>query len=348
MAKVRSRKSRKGSAAKPKPKSRSRKASSVPINVPTEIARLQSLNQLDYERVRIAAAKRLGMRVSKLDTVISQQRRDGVNGRESRPAAANSELWVGPLDGAKLLDDVATFCSRFVAYPSVDARTAHVLWIGHTHFMDRWDSTPRLAAMSEEPTSGKSRLLEVTEHQVPNPVMTIGPSESYLFRKIGDEDFRPTILFDEFDTVFGPKAPPAEGIRRLLNAGHRKSAKVGRTVVGNGRPYTEDISAYAAVAVAGLHLDDLPDTLRKRSVIIKMRTRLKTEKVEPWRARLHEQEAKELGRKLVAWAASAEKDIRHYRLGSKIAMQTFGNHSLQWPMRQVAIGRKRPGLRQLR
>ena len=85
-------------------------------------------------------------------------------------------------------------------------------------------------------------------------------------------------------------------------------------MVGNGRPYTEDISAYAAVAVAGLHLDELPDTLRKRSVILKMRTRLKTEKVEPWRARLHEPEAKELGRKLTAWAASAEKDIRWPKL----------------------------------
>jgi hypothetical protein len=254
MSKARSRNSRKRSAAKPKRKARARKVSSDSINVPIEIARLQSLNELDYERQRMAAAKRLGMRVSKLDTVVCQGRRDEVSGREGRPATTNSEPWTGgPLDGAKLLDDVATFCSRFVAYPSKDARTAHVLWIGHSHFMDRWDSTPRLAVMSEEPTSGKSRLLEVTEYQVPNPVMTIGPSESYLFRKIGDEDFRPTILFDEIDTVFGPKAPPAEGIRRLLNAGHRKSAKVGRTVVGNGRPYTEDISAYAAVAVAGLH-----------------------------------------------------------------------------------------------
>ena len=177
MSKARSRNSRKGSAAKPKRKPRARKVSSDSINVPTEIARLQSLNQLDYERVRIVAAKELGMRVSKLDTVVSQRRRDGVNGREGRPVAANSEPWTGPLDGAKLLDDVATFCSRFVAYPSKDARTAHVLWVGHTHFMDRWDSTPRLAVMSEEPTSGKSRLLEVTEYLVPNPVMTIGPSE---------------------------------------------------------------------------------------------------------------------------------------------------------------------------
>jgi hypothetical protein len=217
-------------------------------------------------------------------------------------------------DSAKLLDEVASFLTRFVAYPSKDALYAHAAWIAHTHFMEKWDSTPRLLFVSEEPSSGKTRALEVTEHLVPNGLVIVGPSESYLFRKIGSDEGRPTILFDEIDTVFGPKAPPAEGIRRILNAGHRRGAKVGRTVVGNGKPYTEDIPAYAAVAVAGLHLDDLPDTLRKRAVIIKMRTRLKTEKVESWRIRLHEPEAKELGRKVVAWAASAEKDIRWPKL----------------------------------
>jgi hypothetical protein len=162
------------------------------------------------------------------------------------------ELSVTP-DGAELLNEVERFVSRFVAYPSAEACTAHVLWIGHTHFMDQWESTPRLLAVSEEPSSGKSRLLEITEHLVPKGVIVVGPSESYLFRKIA-EDVPPTLLFDEIDTVFGPKAPTgsAEGIRRMLNAGHRKGAKVGRTVVGNGKPYTEDLSAYCAVAMAGL------------------------------------------------------------------------------------------------
>jgi hypothetical protein len=217
--------------------------------------------------------------------------------------------------GAELLNEVERFVSRFVAYPSPEACTAHVLWIGHSHFMDRWESTPRLLAVSEEPSSGKSRLLEITEHLVPKGVIVVGPSESYLFRKIA-EDVPPTLLFDEIDTVFGPKAPTgsAEGIRRMLNAGHRKGAKVGRTVVGNGKPYTEDLSAYCAVAMAGLHLDDLPDTLRKRSVILKMRPRLNSEKVEPWRQRIHEPEAKNLGSQIVEWARMSVRDIRWPKL----------------------------------
>ena len=109
-------------------------------------------------------------------------------------------------DGAAILDDVFDYLRRFVAYPSMHAQAAHTLWIAHTHFMDVWDTTPRIAFLSPEPGSGKSRALEVTELLVPNPVIAVNATPAYLFRKIGQEDGRPTVLFDEIDTVFGPKA----------------------------------------------------------------------------------------------------------------------------------------------
>ena len=58
---------------------------------------------------------------------------------------------VVPLDvvlGADLFDDVYSFLGRFIAYPSHHAQVAHVLWIAHTHLMDVWDATPRLAFLS--------------------------------------------------------------------------------------------------------------------------------------------------------------------------------------------------------
>jgi hypothetical protein len=72
--------------------------------------------------------------------------------------------------------------------------------------MDAFESTPRLAFLSPEPASGKTRALEVTEPLVPRPVEAVNVTPAYLFRKVADEDGRPTILFDEIDTVFGPKA----------------------------------------------------------------------------------------------------------------------------------------------
>ena len=162
------------------------------------------------------------------------------------------------------LDDVESFLGGFVAYPSEHARVAHVLWIVHTRLMDVWESTPRIAFLSPEPGSGKSRALEVSELLVPRPVMAVNVTPPYLFRKVGNEDGKPTILYDEIDTVFGPKARDNEEIRGLLNAGHRRDAVAGRCVVRGNQVFTEEIPAYAAVALAGL--GDLPDKIGRAHV----------------------------------------------------------------------------------
>ena len=95
--------------------------------------------------------------------------------------------------------------------------------------MDRWDSTPRIAFLSAEPASGKSRALEVTALLVPRPVPSVNVTPAYLFRKISAEEGLPTILYDEIDTVFGPKAKDNEEIRGVLNAGHHRG-RVGGTL----------------------------------------------------------------------------------------------------------------------
>jgi len=204
------------------------------------------------------------------------------------------------IDGAELLDDIEQFLGRFVVYPSEHERRAHVLWIAHTWLMDRWDSTPRIAFLSPEPGSGKSRALEVTEPLVPRPVHAVNTTSAYLFRKVSDPEGLPTILYDEIDTVFGPKAKDNEDIRGMLNAGHRKGAVAGRCVVRGKIVETEDFPAYCPVALAGL--DDLPDTLMSRSVVSRMRRRAPSEPVEPWRYRVNAPEAQKLGRRLAAWA----------------------------------------------
>lgn len=209
---------------------------------------------------------------------------------------------------AGLLDRGHGYLSRFIAYPSSHAAIAHVLWIAHCHAMDAWESTPRLAALSPEPGSGKTRLLEITENLVPRPVEAVNVTPAYLFRKVADEEGRPTILFDEIDTVFGPKAKNNEEIRGLLNAGHRQGAVAGRCVIKGKEIHTEEIPAYCAVALAGL--DDLPDTIRTRSILIRMRRRAPGETVEPYRRRLHSHEGYELRDQLAEAIGMAESELR--------------------------------------
>jgi hypothetical protein len=210
--------------------------------------------------------------------------------------------------GAQILDAVERFLARFVAYPSDAARVAAVLWTAHAHLLECFESTPRLAHLSPEPGSGKTRALEALELLVPRPLHAVNATPAALFRKVSDEAGPPTILFDEIDTLFGPKAKDNEDVRGMLNAGHRRGATALRCVVRGKEVSVEEFPAYCAVALAGL--GDLPDTLMTRSVVIRMRRRAPGETVEPFRHRLHAAEGHDLRDQLAEWADRIRSDVQ--------------------------------------
>jgi hypothetical protein len=132
-------------------------------------------------------------------------------------------------------------------------------------------------------------------------MISINATPSYLFRKISNQDEGlPTLLYDEIDTGFGPKARENEEVRGILNAGHRRGAKAGRCLIISNKVTTEDLPAYCAVALAGL--GSLPDSIRTRSIVIRMRRRNVSERVEPFRRRLHENEGYLIRDRLSDWA----------------------------------------------
>lgn len=216
-------------------------------------------------------------------------------------------LWTpDPDDGAELLDNVETFLGKFVAFPSQAARVAVTVWAAHTHLVDAFDSTPRLALLSPEPGSGKTRTLEVLELLVPRPMPALNASPAPIFRSIEAE--RPTLLFDEVDALFGRNVrsdDPAADLRALLNAGHRRGATIPRCV--GARHDVQRFPVFAACALAGL--GDLPDTLMSRAVIVRMRRRAPGEHVEPFRRRLHAEQGQHLAGRLADWTGLVKDDV---------------------------------------
>jgi hypothetical protein len=210
------------------------------------------------------------------------------------------------ITGSEVLARVEAFLQRVVAYPTEHARVAHTAWIAHTHLARCFDNSPRLAFLSPEPGSGKSRALEVTEPLVPDPVLTVNVTVSYLFRRLSVQEAAPlpTLLFDEVDSIFnGRPSESTEEIRGLLNSGYRRGAVVGRASVRGKDVVTEEWSSFAPVAMAGLNA--LPDTLMTRSIIVAMRRRSPSEKIEPYRRRATETEGAAIRADLEAWAAVA-------------------------------------------
>jgi len=210
-------------------------------------------------------------------------------------------------NGVNLLNEVEAFHRRFNAFPTESAYVAVALWDAHAHLLDAFDSTPRLAFLSPEPGSGKTRGLEICGTLVPHPMAAVNASPAALFRAVSMESGRPTILFDEIDTVFGPKAGDNEELRGLINAGHRRIGVSYRCVAVGDQQTVQPFPVYAAVAVAGLGW--LPDTILHRSIVIRMRRRAPNEYVEAFRSRIHEPEGHALRDRLAAWADTIRDQV---------------------------------------
>jgi Protein of unknown function (DUF3631)/Domain of unknown function (DUF3854) len=205
-------------------------------------------------------------------------------------------------DGAALLGDVHKFTGRYVAFPSAAAAVAVTLWAAHCHAVACFDSTPRMALLSPEPGSGKTRALEVLDLLCPAPMHALNATVAAIFRSIEAE--RPVLLIDECDAIFTRrgKDDSNEELRALLNAGHRKGATIPRCT--GLQHEVHQFPVYAAVALAGL--GDLPATLMSRAVVIRMRRRAPGEQIEPFRHRLAAPRGHALRDRLAAWAAQVK------------------------------------------
>lgn len=212
-------------------------------------------------------------------------------------------------EGAAVLDETRAQIRRFVALPSEWHEAAVTLWAVHTHLVDRFDSTPRIVFASPEPGSGKTRALEVLARLANDPVETMNTTTAFLARRIDSGDVPPTILFDEFDTLFGARArdAQAEELRGIFNSGHRRGASYSRAATRGKEVVLEEFNTFAPVAMAGL--GELPDTIRTRAVIVPMRRRARSEPVEPYRERQNGGELETTRDRIAAWARTAKHSI---------------------------------------
>lgn len=200
-----------------------------------------------------------------------------------------------------LLDRVRDLLARYVAFPSDAALTATTLWVLHAHAIEAFESTPRLAALSPEKGSGKTRLLEVLDGIVPAPMHAVNMSSAALFRST-DKTPRPTVLLDECDTYLAPHvAKQHEELRGFVNAGHRRGAVAYRCVGDPSRMQVQEFPAFCAIALAGI--GNVPDTILDRSIRLAMKRRAPHEYVEPLRRRKFLPVATALRDQLAAWAA---------------------------------------------
>lgn len=276
------------------------------------------MKQTDLAKEAGAVVAAAGLQDAKASSPASSDTVGASNeqGRVELPADGTSGENAGDgvafIDGAELLDECLTFIERFVVLPSEAAGVAMVVWAAHTHLIEAFDTTPRMAFLSAEPSSGKTRAMEIMSLLCRLALETSNATPASIMRAVEDPAGRPSFFIDEIDTVYGKNGKGDEDLRGLINAGHRRDKGFLRCVTGEDGNYRpQRFEVFAAVAMAGI--GNLPDTILTRSVNIKMRKRARHEKVESFRHRDNGPEGAHLQVRLAEWAnqvVEAAKKLR--------------------------------------
>ena len=204
---------------------------------------------------------------------------------------------------AEALAWVEQFLRRYVVFARPETVIAVVLWIAHTHAIERAEATPYLAISSPEKQSGKTRLLECLQllaHGCSGIAIT--PTAATIYRSL-EASPGATLLLDELDAVFRDHSDKYEEVRAVINAGHRRGATVPRSVPGPKNTWlVKQFPVFGPKALAGI--GKLPDTVTDRAIPVRMLKRKRSEPVEKFRVRTATGEAASIVAGLVAALAT--------------------------------------------
>jgi putative DNA primase/helicase len=226
--------------------------------IQARVVELSKLSSVEYDRVRRAAARSLGIQVATLDREVKSKRAQATVAHELFPLPAP---WPTRVNGAVLLDRIQAELERFLVLPN-DASEAVTLWVMHTWCLEAFYVSPILHVHSPVKRSGKSSMMILLNAFVRRPILASNASAATIFRIV--DEYEPTLLLDEADTWIREN----EGLRGILDGGHtRSTAYVLRCVGDDHAP--RRFSTFGAKAVSGI--GRIADTLQDRSIRIPMK-----------------------------------------------------------------------------
>lgn len=170
-----------------------------------------------------------------------------------------------------MINQIKDYIQRYVVIEEVDAIVlAH--YVLHTWAFNYSNATPYLYVHSSVKRSGKTRLLEVLEVLVREPIRTANISPAALFHVV--EEYSPTLLVDEVDTVWSGARNDA--LRGVLNAGY----KSGGYILRRAGEETKRYNCFSPKVLAGIHTGHLAGTIIDRSIPIELKRKSTETKVD--------------------------------------------------------------------
>jgi hypothetical protein len=273
------------------------------VFVNDELESLALLPTSTYESQRKIVAKKLGWRTSQLDKHI-ERRRKSFKGNKSAEGAAiilpEIPLWPKPVEGKELFSAISAAIRSYVVMPESAADLA-ALWVIHTHIVDCFPISPRLAAQSPVMECGKTTFLRTLRKLVCRPLPTSNIQPAGIFRTV--EKYHPTLIIDEGDLFLRDNEP----LRGVLNSGHCQGEFVVRVEGDPLEPRTYKTFGACAFGLIG----KLPDTLESRSIKIPLKRATQEEQKFIKRFRSDRTpELDELASMTARWATDNEPAVR--------------------------------------
>jgi hypothetical protein len=276
-----------------------------------KIDELARLSAIEYDRRRERAATDLCVRISVLDEEVKTCRTRLALKAEPPPLFPHwhVEAWPEAVDGNALIRDIMRRLQHHVVLTPAQALTV-ALWI-----MMAWTHagaaiySPILMTTSAEADSGKTTLLNLVGFLAPRSLSTVETTGAVLFRSI--EKWSPTIIVDEADTMLVDNEP----LRAIINSGWTRGSGVLRCGGDSNDPRL--FSTFCPKAI-GLKGRKMPDTTLSRCIIINLKRKKPSDRVEDAELANLRQQAQRWTRNNVATLETAVPELPagfHNRLG---------------------------------
>ena len=193
-------------------------------------------------------------------------------------------------NGSSLMFDLVAAVRRSVIVSEFSA-VLIALWVVFTHVFEHFTIAPLLAITSPEKRCGKTNMLTFLARLCRAVFAASNMSDAAIYRCIKQE--KPTLLMDEADTYLMKN----KAMIGILNSGYKMKTGF---VVRSGKNGIEKMTTFCPKAIA--LIGEMPETLKDRSIHIRLERKSPDEKVEA----VPEQGPDELSllcSRLVRWAA---------------------------------------------
>jgi hypothetical protein len=249
-----------------------------------------------------AGLAELASRIETAECTLSEEFEAFVGPPPCASCTAETPLWEEPVEARTLLPEIIAELRRYAVVDDHQMITA-ALWPMFAWVHEIATHSPLLVVTSGEIDSGKSTLLGLMKWLAPRAIKTVEASAASVYSLI--DSYNATLIHDENDTLL--ERNPT--LRHIIFEGWTRGSTVPRKI--GGRTYLYQIFGPKALGLK--YREDgtlaLPEAATSRSIIIKTKPKLASEKVEDFDHQDNETLAN-LRSKLARWSTDNMESLK--------------------------------------